>query len=218
MSPAAHQTEDPYTIADFEIGKRLFTTHMAVQLVVRSSEGREGDSLSQFDSLIAAYDFKDAITTLVKAGLHVPRSELVCDETYQDVLYKIIGRTRLGDSDSKESFPTLIQQLPLLDSSNGGVDLTVAAITDQVATGLSTGPPGSEADNWKYTCRLWEDVQVTGEEPKVVETCISNFPTKFRVTIRYCGVEAYGEGRNKKMARHIAAKRVCGKLNLRLVS
>ncbi|KAF5859893.1 hypothetical protein ETB97_002252 [Aspergillus alliaceus] len=217
MSPAAHQTDD-YTIADFEIGKRLFTTHMAVQLVVASPEGRESDSLSQLDALIAAYDFKKAIATLVKAGLDVPRTELVCDETYQDVLYKTMGHIRLGDSDSKESFPTLLKQLPLLDSSIGGVDLRVAAITQRVANELSTSPTGPEADNWKYTCRLWEDAQVTGEEPKTVETCISNFPTKFHVAIRYRGVEASGEGRSKKAARHIAAKSLCGKLNLRLAS
>ncbi|KAK6814941.1 hypothetical protein RU639_009655 [Aspergillus parasiticus] len=216
MSPAAHQTDDCYTIADFEIGKRLFTTHMAVKLVVASPEGREIGSLSQLDALITGYDFEEAIAALVKAGLDVPRTTLVCDETYEDVLYKIIGRTRLGDSDSKESFPTLMNQLPLLDLSTDGVNLTATANTQRVANGLNLSPPGSEADNWKYTCRLWEDAQGTGEEPKVAEACISNFPTKFRITIRYRGVEASGEGRNKKTARHIAAKRVCEKLNLRL--
>ncbi|OOO06859.1 double-stranded RNA binding domain protein [Aspergillus oryzae] len=214
MSPAAHQIDDCYTIADFEIGKRLFTTHMAVQLVVASPEGREIGSLSQLDALITGYDFEEAIATLVKAGLDVPRTNLVCDETYEDVLYKIIGRTRLGDS--KESFPTLLGQLPLLDLSTDGVDLTVTATTQRVANGLNLSPPGSEADNWKYTCRLWEDAQGTGEEPKVEEACISNFPPRFRITIRYCGVEASGEGRNKKTARHLAARRVCERLKLRL--
>lgn len=33
---------------DFEIGKRLFTTHMAVQLVMASPEGREIGSLVSF--------------------------------------------------------------------------------------------------------------------------------------------------------------------------
>ncbi|GMG09037.1 unnamed protein product [Aspergillus oryzae] len=177
---------------------------MAVQLVVASPE----------DALITGYDFEEAIATLVKAGLDVPRTNLVCDETYEDVLYKIIGRTRLGDS--KESFPTLLGQLPLLDLSTDGVDLTVTATTQRVANGLNLSPPGSEADNWKYTCRLWEDAQGTGEEPKVTEACISNFLTRFRITIQYCGVEASGEGRNKKTARHLAARRVCERLNLRL--
>ncbi|KAE8141229.1 hypothetical protein BDV38DRAFT_279135 [Aspergillus pseudotamarii] len=217
MSPARDQTNDCYSIADFEIGKRLFTTYMAIQLVVTSPEGREGADLSQLDALITGYPFKEAVAGLVKAGLDIPRTKLVCDETYQDILYKIIGRTRLGDSHSKESLPTLWKELASLDSSTGGVDFTVDDLTQRVEDGFSTSPQDSEADIWKYTSRLWEDAQFKGvEAPKVRETCISNFPTKFRVTIRHRGVEASGEGRNKKAARHIAAKRVCQKLNIRL--
>ncbi|KAE8422779.1 hypothetical protein BDV36DRAFT_290950 [Aspergillus pseudocaelatus] len=217
MSPALHQTDDCYTIADFEIGKRLFTTHMALKLVEASPEGRESADLSQLDSLITVYDFEEAIAALVKAGLDVPRAELVCDETYQDILYKIIGRIRLGDTHLKESFATSMAALPLLGSPTGGVDLMVDNLTQGVQNGFITSPQDAEADIWMYTCRLWEDAQNRGVgAPKVVETRISNIPPKFRVTIQYRGVEAFGEGRNKKVARHIAAKGACGKLNIRL--
>lgn len=110
-----------------------------------------------------------------------------------------------------------MKALPSLGSPTGGVDLTVDTLTHRVEGKHSMSPQEPEADMWKYTSRLWEDAQVKGvEAPKVSETCISNFPTKFRVTIRHRGVEASGEGRNKKTARHIAAKRVCQRLNIRL--
>ncbi|KAB8071217.1 hypothetical protein BDV29DRAFT_159699 [Aspergillus leporis] len=213
MSPAAVPT-DCYTSTDFEIGKRLSSTQMAIQLAVSSPEGRANDGLSQLDRLITTYDFEGAVAALAKANFDLPRTELIGDETYQDILYKIIGYVRLGDS--KDSFPALMYRLPLLEIPSCQTDIAIDAIAQRLQTARGSSPSIPEADNWRYTSLLWEKAQVAGVKPEVTEACISNFPSKFRVTIKCLGAEASGEGRNKKLARHIAAKGVCEILKIRL--
>ncbi|KAE8374849.1 hypothetical protein BDV26DRAFT_295607 [Aspergillus bertholletiae] len=215
MSPAFDQADDCYTIADFEIGKLLFTTHMAIQLAQMSPDGRGSDGLCALDALITTYDFEGAVGSLAKADFCLPRTELVCDETYQDILYKIIGRTRLGDTDAIQHFTTLMNQLPSLD---GGISLATPATPQPAQNGRNTRPHVSEANDWEYTCLLWEKAQAADATPKVTETRIGITPPKFRVSIRCLGAEASGEGRNKKVARHIAARGVCERLNFRLPS
>lgn len=63
--------------------------------------------------------------------------------------------------------------------------------------------------DWRYTSMLWEKAQSQGVVPRVTDKSISAYPPKFRVTIEFMGKQGSGTARNKKTAKHIAAKAVC---------
>lgn len=67
----------------------------------------------------------------------------------------------------------------------------------------------SDPDDWRYTSTLWEMAQSKGVVPRVTDKFISTYPPKFRVTIEFMGKQGSGTARNKKTAKHIAAKTVC---------
>lgn len=75
-----------------------------------------------------------------------------------------------------------------------------------------------DPDNWKYTSLLWEKAQLEGLVPHVTDNHISTYPAKFRVIIELKGIQGSGEARNKKSAKHLAAKSVCHHLGLHVFS
>ncbi|KAI9925503.1 hypothetical protein AWENTII_012848 [Aspergillus wentii] len=171
------------------------------------------------------YDFAAAVTALKDQGLDLPRTDLVGDETYEAILYKFMGYLRLSET-SKDQFILLMnrlprvqipdskqdtQPLPAVDGYLGIQDKAPAAVGSVASGSISETDP----DNWKYTSLLWEKGQMHNTTPVCTETCLSNFPTRFRVTIQFKGVQGSGDARNKRLAKHIAARAVCQALGFR---
>ncbi|KAL3257031.1 hypothetical protein ABHI18_007145 [Aspergillus niger] len=225
MSPRLVQP-DCYTNTDYEIGKRLFNVYMALMIVHTSPNGRTDDSLVEADRFIdsKAYDFEAALVAIKSLNLDLPRTNKFDDESCEDYIYKILGFVRL--SDSREDFVPLLTKLHVqipTCSADTGISTTAykESVLEETAGRYVSPTPTQCSSNasdepgiWKYTSRLWEDGSNHGVTPNVDESCLSSYPPKFRITISYRGMQASGEGKTKKLAKHIAAKGVCHQLGL----
>ncbi|OJI84213.1 hypothetical protein ASPTUDRAFT_43211 [Aspergillus tubingensis CBS 134.48] len=225
MPPGPVQA-DCYTNTDYEIGKRLFNVYMALIIVHTSSNGRTDDSLVEADRFIdsKAYDFEAALVAIKGLNLDLPRTNKFDDESCEDYIYKILGFVRL--SNSREDFVPLLTKLHLqIPTCLADIGISTTAhqqsVLEEMAGRYISPTPtqcssnaNDEPEIWKYTSRLWEDGSNHGVTPNVKESCLSSYPPKFRITISYLGIQASGEGKTKKHAKHIAAKGVCQRLGL----
>ncbi|OOF91731.1 hypothetical protein ASPCADRAFT_176225 [Aspergillus carbonarius ITEM 5010] len=224
MSPSFAQS-DCYTETDYEIGKRLFDVNLVLKFVQSSPDGRTYESVAQADHFInsKAFNFDQALADIKDSDLDVPRREPIGDETDETCIYKIVGYVRLC---SAKWFVRLMTILSLRIPSGSNHTSRSPTIypesfsEEPAAHHISPVPtqqpsnPNDDQTAWKYTSLLWEEAQIRGDKPVVKEICLSNYPSLFRVTISYMGTQASGEGRSKRLARHIAAKGVCQTLGL----
>ncbi|KAF9887617.1 hypothetical protein FE257_009710 [Aspergillus nanangensis] len=218
---------DCYTKTDYEIGKQLFNIMLALKMIQSSPDGGRDDSFVEATRFIdsKAFDFNNALASMKGLNINIPRASPIDNESVEDCMYKIIGFVRL--SGIRDEFVPLITEIYLqlpgilrdtrapakvneLSSIEDTAGWDTSTISDQYSVNSD-----SDGDNWRYTSLLWEKAQVRGMKPNIKETCLSNFPPIFRVTINCMGTEASGEARTKKLAKHLAAKRVCQSLGLK---
>ncbi|GIC94650.1 double-stranded RNA binding motif domain-containing protein [Aspergillus udagawae] len=224
MSPRLEQP-DCYSNTDYEIGKRLFNVYMALMMVQSSPEGRTDESLIEADRFIdsKAFNFEAALAAIKGLNLNLPRTDIINDESVEDYIYKILGFVRLAND--REDFIPLLTKLQLqipTCSADTGTSTTAyhrSVLEEKAGRYISLAPtqcsnPNNDPELWKYTSLLWEKASNHGVTPDIRETCLSNFPPKFRITISCMGAQASGEGKTKKLAKHIAAKGVCQILGL----
>lgn len=66
----------------------------------------------------------------------------------------------------------------------------------------------------KYTSALFERGQEDGKKLECTVSTLSLDPPQFKATIRFGALHGLGIGRNKKIARHLAAKALCHRLGI----
>ncbi|GIJ92632.1 hypothetical protein Asppvi_001910 [Aspergillus pseudoviridinutans] len=225
MSPRLVQP-DCYTNTDYEIGKRLFNVYMALMMVQSSPGGRTGESLVEADRFIEskAFNFEAAMAAIKGLNLDLPRTDIINDESVEDYIYKILGFVRLANN--REDFILLLAKLQLqipTCSADTGISATAyqqSTLEERAGRYISLAPTQCSSNSnqgpeiWKYTSLLWEEAVNHGVTPDIKETCLSSYPPKFRITISCMGAQSSGEGKTKKLAKHIAAKGICQKLGL----
>ena len=168
--------------------------------------------------------FENALVTIKDLDLNLPRPAPIGDESAEDFVYKVLGFVRLSKNMEGSTLLISVLNLQVLDTADDlkvqttfegqfPIEDTPECHVNPTPTHWPVGPKG-DSDNWRYTSLLWEEAQARGRRPNIEETCINSFPPMFRVTIECMGTKASGEGRTKKLAKHLAAKHVCKTLGL----
>lgn len=218
MSPASAQTES-YTNLDFEVGKHVFASYAVVKMVESLADGRGNAifKLPQIDDVADSYDCEKAAIFLASQFSGLPRKNPAGNETHKDFLFKIIGYSTFV---RPGNLSILIDRLPLSpipgkQRVKADTTATEKAVVFQDGAEHAATPmllenaSISDPDDWRYTSTLWEMAQSKGVVPRVTDKCINSYPPKFRVTIEFMGIQGSGTARNKKTAKHFAAKTVC---------
>ncbi|OJJ37969.1 hypothetical protein ASPWEDRAFT_39676 [Aspergillus wentii DTO 134E9] len=180
------------------------------------------------DEAINAFDYEEAVEALYRANSTVPRN-FVPNQSPNELFPMVIGY--LHRTTTRDNFVNVISHhiLPKIPQQRSNT-FTSSAESTNSSNDNSSPPPysqtiprranrnldNSEAEISRYSSLLWERAQLFNTVPEVEDVFLSNYPTRFRVIIKFRGAHGVGEASNKKQAKHIASKNVCRQLNFHI--
>ncbi|KAJ5471840.1 hypothetical protein N7539_008783 [Penicillium diatomitis] len=149
------------------------------------------------------YDYAAGLSSLRESHTHLVYND--SDEQPQHTLFQILGFTYRTDSELAAY--RLIQHI--LNPHNKEATSTVKPFGF-----VETPIAASDNDLPKYTSSLFMEAQRWGEIPHQEDMMSSFDPPQFEVKISFRGVTCTGVAQRKKVARHLAAREICQRLNI----
>lgn len=140
-------------------------------------------------------------------------------------ILSVIGAVMRGGTDQQKSdlYSTLHEKSEMMEFDHPPAQSALAVQTQSASPSsqsASLEPPTagtedmSETDLSRYTSLLWEHAAKLGERPVEEPGQISVYPPRFRLQVTLAGQTAVGEGRKKKLAKHIASKALCESMGI----
>jgi hypothetical protein len=190
---------------------------------------------SSFTKVLEYYQYRSACEDPNICGESFSDGYAAEKSKYENVLFTYLGyisRTGSGDELSN-TLARLHRYIPFTHDSKTSVieekpddeapadpvrtitrQPTTPHLSAQVDSLISQYQEKQTNENAKYTSLLYEHGNMICSVPEYEEQQIRMSPQWFSVVVRFRGIEGYGEGPNKKTAKHLASKDACDKLGI----
>ncbi|KAH0344600.1 hypothetical protein KCU83_g8163, partial [Aureobasidium melanogenum] len=227
---------------DYWFGKMYLKCTIAEEVLREPSDTKSLESAdSMLDTKLQQYPYDGVLTTLRAQGIARPDYIIAsrCTATSQTeasrmTLLTLIGnivRTgRRGESSallaclrrSRGVDPSSdSQEHPHTSTSNGRAEPSPQEGIWPERPALSSPTPPAEQDGLpremaKYTMALKEHGDHIDAQPSYRTIMVSQYPPRFKSVVSFEGTEESGESRTKKDAKHIASRKMCERLAIRL--
>ncbi|KIX08659.1 uncharacterized protein Z518_03316 [Rhinocladiella mackenziei CBS 650.93] len=207
-----------------------YLDYMLAQTVLKNTPGRDGVTSLNGDLIqrLARFRYDNCCEELnlkrVRRYQPTDAGQFALPVNYREILLGWIGSIlSRGTLEERNVLPHVVAQCsqqhsPEIFQSTGSVNTNSESDTagQQDPTYEDLSSEESETDIWRYTKTLQETTAGKDSVPLYKETLVRAYPPRFRYEVTYRGKKATGEAGNKKRAKHLASKKLCELLHIKL--